>query len=290
MMQPMEREVNQYRAIGDWRILCEGDESSSPLSYAMEESVGEAVARGEAPATLRIWRGPRAIVVSKKDIRTEQAQHAAAMMRQADWPVFVRQSGGTAVPHGPGTLNLSLFLPRPQKDVWNIDEVYRMLGLPLMRMLRDTFGLDSYFGEVPGSFCDGRYNVVIRGKKVVGTSQVWKGGPAGLVSKRPGYILAHATLLTYIRREEAVSALNAFYELAEGTKPVYTETVATLNSWVEGSAPSLDRRVTEGLVTAIRDLTGADGVSRPSEREREAARAFLEHCRPEYYLERAQRV
>ncbi|MFC4076300.1 lipoate--protein ligase family protein [Salinithrix halophila] len=287
MNEQMAAAAAIYREAGRWRVIDEPFMASSPLDYAMEEAVGEAVASGEEPATLRIWQGPRALVVAKKDIRTPRALNAALMMSGMEWPVYVRQSGGTAVPHGPGTLNLSLFLPRPKEASWNIDDVYRMLGLPLMRMAKETFGLDSYFGEVPGSFCDGRYNVVIQGKKVVGTSQVWKGGPAGLSSKRPGYILAHATLLVHAEREAAVSALNAFYEMAEGERPVYIDTVATLDSFISLPAEELEKKVRQGLLQAIDGLTGgAEVTPSPSNRERGEASRYLARCRPEYYGER----
>ncbi|SDX39219.1 Lipoate-protein ligase A [Marininema mesophilum] len=273
-----------YQEIKEWRVIDESFAEPTPLSYAIEEAIGEAVAHGEVPATLRIWQGPQGLVVAKKDIRTQQGLNAALMMKGVDWPVYVRQSGGTAVPHGPGTLNFSLFLPRPQEATWTIDDIYRMLGLPLMKMIETTWGLDSYFGEVPGSFCDGRYNVVIRGKKVVGTSQVWKGGPAGLSSKRPGYVLAHGTLLVHADREQAVSALNAFYEMADGDRPVYIDTVATLDSFTSMPKEKLEREVRKGLVEAIQELTGSARVRQTvSTKEYERAPAFLEACWPQFY-------
>lgn len=284
----LKRSEVHYREIDEWRVLDELDGETGPLDYAMEEAVGEAVARREVPATLRIWQGPQALVVAKKDIRTPRALQAAQMMKQVDWPVYVRQSGGTAVPHGPGTINLSLFLPRPRDIRWNIDDIYRMLGLPLIRMLDRTFDLSAYFGEVPGSFCDGRYNVVVGGKKIVGTSQIWKGGPAGLVSHRPGYILAHATLLTQVDRERVVSALNAFYEMAEGGRPVYIDTVATLSSFVPGPSDEVERRARAGLLESVGELTSVHTTTQPTKQEREAAEAYIDRCRPEHYEQRIQ--
>ncbi|GGE08581.1 hypothetical protein GCM10011571_07360 [Marinithermofilum abyssi] len=282
-MEQIHTEERMYQEIKEWRVLWD-DTPPTALSYAMEEALGRAVARQEAPATLRIWQGPQAIAVAKKDVLTPQAQQAAAMMKEVGWPVFVRQSGGTAVPHGPGTLNLSLFLPRPKDQRYSIDDVYRMLGLPLQKMLADTFGLDGYFAEVPGSFCDGRYNVVVDGKKLAGTSQVWKGGPAGLASRKPGYILAHATFLTHQDPKMAVSALNAFYEMAEGTRPVQLETVGTLAEFAgHPSVETLERQVREGLLQAIAGLTGVTEISVPSEKERAEAEAFVPQCDPRAY-------
>ena len=77
----------RFREVKPWRVLYEPDGEGS-LPYAMEEAIGESVARGEAPATLRIWQGPRALVVAKKDLRTSQAVKAAQMMKEVDWPVY----------------------------------------------------------------------------------------------------------------------------------------------------------------------------------------------------------
>ncbi|SMO71979.1 lipoate--protein ligase family protein [Melghirimyces algeriensis] len=289
-MEDLIKEVTwKFNEIKSWRLLYEPNEAG-PLSYGMEEAVGEMVAQGEAPATIRVWQGPRSLVVAKKDLRAPNGLKAAQMMKQVDWPVYVRQSGGTAVPHGPGTLNLSLFLPRPKEMKWNIDDIYRMLGVPIIEMLKNTFGLHSYFGEVPGSFCDGRYNVVVQGKKIVGTSQIWKGGPAGLTSRRPGYILAHATLLTWMDRQEAVSALNAFYELAEGSRPVYIDTVATLSSFVPGTPDEVEKKATEGIFNAVRSLTGVDEIQSPTEKEWVEAETYRDRCFPEFYEMRTEKA
>lgn len=275
-----------YQEQPAWRILWnDRSPDSEAVNYALEESVGQAVATGEAPATIRLWRGPQGISVSKKDIRSNPAQHAAQMMKEVGWPIYVRQSGGTAVPHGPGTLNLSLFLPRPRKVHWSIEQIYQALGLPIQMMLARHFGLPSTFEAVPGSFCDGNYNVAIYGKKVAGTAQVWKGGPAGMSSARPGYVLAHATLLTHLDREEAVSALNAFYQLATQTRPVDVTTVGTIQQFTGKATEELDQIIYQGLVAAIKELTGTDQVEAPSEREWEEASLLEERCDPSYYAE-----
>jgi len=61
-------------------------------------------------------------------------------------------------------------------------------------------------GEVEGAFCDGRFNVNLDGRKMVGTAQRWrqsKGGqrPVGLV---------HGALLLDNERDSMVGAVNAF--------------------------------------------------------------------------------
>ncbi len=71
--------------------------------------------------------------------------------------MHVRDSGGTAVPHGAGILNLSLLLPR---TTTNLAHYYRLLGAPLLTLLAE-YGLEGSYDFVPGSFCDGQYNLVM---------------------------------------------------------------------------------------------------------------------------------
>ena len=66
----------------------------------------------------------------------------------------------------------------------------------------------SSLGEIDGAFCDGRFNVNLDGRKMVGTAQRWrqsKGGtrPVGLV---------HGALLLDNERESMVAAVNRFNE------------------------------------------------------------------------------
>lgn len=283
-MDPQAAGAAIYKAESAWRLVWNDlDPSAVATHYALEEAIGQTVAAGAAPATIRMWRGSQGISVAKKDIRSTAGQKAAKMMKEVGWPVYVRQSGGTAVPHGPGTLNFSLFLPRPREQQWSIEAIYRALGLPLQMMLADRFGLPSTFEAVPGSFCDGNFNVVIYGKKVAGTAQVWKGGPAGMSSGRPGYILAHATLLTHLDREAAVSALNAFYQLATDTRPVEVETVGTVQQFTNLEAEELDRMIQAGLLAALKELTGKEQIEAPSEAEWRIARSLEAHCYPGFY-------
>ena len=66
-------------------------------------------------------------------------------------------------------------------------------------------GLDAGVGAVAGSFCDGRYNVTLDGRKLAGTAQRWRRNGAG----RP-VVLAHAALLVGAEREEMVEVVTTF--------------------------------------------------------------------------------
>ncbi|MGL6480688.1 lipoyl protein ligase domain-containing protein, partial [Aeromonas caviae] len=67
---------------------------------------------GDGEPRALLWQGPQCLIVTRKDTRLPRYQAACEQLAAEGWPVFVRDSGGTAVPHGAGILNLSLMLPR----------------------------------------------------------------------------------------------------------------------------------------------------------------------------------
>ena len=85
-------------------------------------------------------------------------------------PVAVRATGGTVVPQGAGTMNVTLFTRhrrhpgiRPFYEAW-------------CEALREGFaeiGMKTTVGPCEGSFCDGDYNILLDGKKLAGTAQRW---------------------------------------------------------------------------------------------------------------------
>jgi lipoate-protein ligase A len=73
--------------------------------------------------------------------------------------------------------------------------------------LLDEQGGTSSLGEIEGAFCDGRFNVNLDGRKMVGTAQRWRQSHGG---QRP-VGLVHGMLLDN-ERESMVAAVNRFNE------------------------------------------------------------------------------
>ena len=132
--------------------------------------------RGEAPATARVWENARALVVARGDERLPRFGAAREALAREGWPVVVRESGGTAVPHGPGVLLLSLAFRPPAGAAFALEAAYAALAAPLARALA-SLGVPSGMGHAPGSFCDGRFDLVAFGRKIAGTAQRWRARP-----------------------------------------------------------------------------------------------------------------
>ncbi len=72
----------------------------------------------------------------------------------------------------------------------------------------DELGGTSSLGEIDGAFCDGRFNVNLDGRKMVGTAQRWRQSQGG---QRP-VGLVHGAMLMDNERESMVAAVNRFNE------------------------------------------------------------------------------
>ncbi len=132
-----------------------------------------------ASPALTSGRRPSASSSPAEDTRLPRYAVACEQLATEGWPVFVRDSGGTARAPRAGILNLSLLLPRTTTD---LGHYYHLLGAPLLALLGE-YGLTGNSDFVPGSFCDGQYNLVIGGRKVTGTAQRWLA--PGRITKAP---------------------------------------------------------------------------------------------------------
>lgn len=184
------------------------------LARALLASSGDAA---PPPALFRIWTNAQSLVVTRREERLPSFAAAAQASATRGWPVVVRDSGGTTVPHLPGTLLLTLLLPRrhaedPPVPEPRADEVFTLLCEPVIEAMA-RLGVTATYGAVPRSFCDGRFNLVAHNRKIAGTAQRWCGGlPRYPV--RDGFIMAHLALYVDADMHAATGAVNAFLQEA----------------------------------------------------------------------------
>jgi octanoyl-[GcvH]:protein N-octanoyltransferase len=146
------------------------------------------LASGGSSRALRIWASPASVVISKR----LAAQLSVAAVRESLLPLgvdlAVRASGGSAVVHRPGVLNVSLAQVAPQAGTMAgaYAELTRLLSQTLLRL-----GLVTSAGQAAGAYCDGAHNLLWRGRKLAGT--------AAVVRRRGGRTahLVHASLMVW---------------------------------------------------------------------------------------------
>ena len=191
-----------------YRQLSPLPDTNSPAQILAQEQHWLRDCARDGQPSAHLWQAPQCLIVTRKDVRLPRYQAACEQLAAEGWPVHVRDSGGTAVPHGAGILNLSLLLPRTTTD---LGHYYHLLGAPLLTLLAE-FGLEGNYDFVPGSFCDGQYNLVIGGRKITGTAQRWL-APG---QDHNGAVLAQAMLLVAGDVDEGTRMASRFYELAGG--------------------------------------------------------------------------
>jgi lipoate-protein ligase A len=121
--------------------------------------------------------------------------------------VQVRASGGGLVPQGAGLWNLSLAWPVADGAPIDTESVYRSLADALAAAFA-TLGITSGAQAVEGSFCDGRFNLAVGGRKCVGTAQAWR-----RIEGHP-VVLAHAVVIVTADPVASTDAANRFEAVA----------------------------------------------------------------------------
>lgn len=220
-----------------YRLLSPLPDTDSPAQILAQEQHWLRDCAHDGQPRAHLWQAPQCLIVTRKDTRLPHYEAACEQLADEGWPVHVRDSGGTAVPHGAGILNLSLLLPRTTTD---LAHYYRLLGAPLLTLLAE-YGLEGSYDFVPGSFCDGQYNLVIGGRKITGTAQRWL-APG---QDHQGAVLAQAMLLVAGDVDEGTRMASRFYELAGGELRFMARTSTTLASCIDwrGSDQALVEKV-----------------------------------------------
>jgi lipoate-protein ligase A len=181
-------------------------------------------------AAAHLWHAPAGLVVPR---RYTLLPGWAAAREAAAGELQVRASGGGLVPQGPGVWNLSLVWPAPSATPADPSAVYRALCAELAAAFAQL-GIVAAPQPVTGSFCDGRYNLAVHARKLVGTAQAWR-RMAGVP-----VVLAHAVIVVDADPGPLTARANAF-EAALGTGTRYRADAVTSVA-IEAGDPQVARR------------------------------------------------
>ncbi|RMV66127.1 hypothetical protein ALP06_00106 [Pseudomonas coronafaciens pv. atropurpurea] len=138
-----------------------------------EQELLASVCAGEADHGLLLWRPTdQALVMPRRMSRLPGFVEASETLADNGWPVLLRETGGEPVPQSCATVNIALVYAQPaaDSDRDRIETAYLRLCQPILDLLL-ALGGQASLGEVAGAFCDGRFNVNLDGRKMVGTAR-----------------------------------------------------------------------------------------------------------------------
>ena len=184
------------------RLIVDLDPIDPALGLALEEALLGSIKNG-GDDILRLWVNDRSVIIGRS--QSVGSEVDLSRLRDLSIPVIRRISGGGAVYHYPGNLNLSLFLP-VTGCLGAIDITYEIIGQAIVSEL-SQLGIDAR----------GEGNVIMVGKKkIAGAAQV----------RRGSILLYHTTLLVTpspIPVESVLLAMQGAYEssfVASHPRPV----------------------------------------------------------------------
>jgi lipoate-protein ligase A len=211
---------------------------SFPDALSRERALLARVSDANSAAQFFVWRTERALVVPRGMPARVNFQEAAAALGRQGWPVYERDTGGDVTPQLPGVVNVSMVF-RTEEAACSIQRSYRRLTDPISDFLRLNLGLRTTLSSVPGSFCDGAYNIVAEDRKLGGTAQRWQ-LRRGSNGTQGANILAHVAILCSMDIEPAIRSINEFYARCAIAKRVDAAKHITLAAALNGNCPPTD--------------------------------------------------
>jgi lipoate-protein ligase A len=190
-----------------------------PLAAGIEREAEwmAAAAHGER-AVAHLWQGTPGWVVPRRTTALAHWDDVAAHHGSA---LQVRRSGGGLVPQGPGIWNLSLAWPAAGATAADMHAVYAALCEALAAAFA-RLGVRATPQAVQGSFCDGRWNLAVHGRKLVGTAQAWRRFGAQQV------VLAHALIIVGADPVALTDRANALEAELGHDRPYRADTLTSL--------------------------------------------------------------
>lgn len=143
--------------------------SFSPLeSFAYDDTFSKSVGHTESIPIIRAWVHRPTVVLGIQDSRLPYLEEGIELLHKLQYDVIMRNSGGLAVLLDEGILNVSLILTEEQAP--SIDGGFEWM-VSLIKQAFLPFTNSICAKEIVGSYCPGKFDLSIDGKKFAGISQ-----------------------------------------------------------------------------------------------------------------------
>ncbi|WP_051401664.1 lipoate--protein ligase family protein [Advenella kashmirensis] len=170
---------------------------------------------------------------------------ACQELAEAGLPVDVRLSGGGVVPQAPGVINLHLAYPiAANYPLEHAESQYIGLCELIARALAD-YGIHATYQPVQGSFCDGRFNLAVDGKKIAGTAQYWR---RNRTATTPSFsLLSHAVILVNSDSAALTAMANKFEAALHSTVRYAPEKTTSVMELLGAPVADFEQRLLQQL-------------------------------------------
>lgn len=140
------------------------------FNFAIGDALIREVARKPDQTLLHFWPIENMIILGMVDTKLPYLAEAVNTLQEANYEVVVRPAGGLAVVADTGILNFSIILAESNEEKMTIDEGYAIM-VDVIRQAFAPFGKQIEAYEIVDSYCPGKFDLSIDGKKFAGIAQ-----------------------------------------------------------------------------------------------------------------------
>ena len=233
----------------DWRYIDHSSGLAPMQSFAFDDTFSESVGKDLSCNVVRTWIHQHTVILGIHDSRLPFLQDGIRYLtEERGYNAIVRNSGGLGVVLDQGILNISLLF-KGKHDI-TIDEAFTVMYLLVSKMFEDE-DVEIETHEIERSYCPGKFDLSINGRKFAGISQ----------RRVRGGIAVQVYLCVEGDGSERADMMKSFYKRAlkdEETKFTYPnidpQCMASLESLLGKAITVQD--VMFKLLYALKDLGG----------------------------------
>ena len=152
-----------------WRYVDHTNGLEPMQSFAFDDTFSESVGKDLSCNVVRTWIHQHTVILGIHDSRLPLLSEGIRYLTdEAGYNAIVRNSGGLGVVLDQGVLNISLIFKGQTETT--IDEAFTVMYLLICKMFEDEdVNIDTL--EIEHSYCPGKFDLSINGKKFAGISQ-----------------------------------------------------------------------------------------------------------------------
>ena len=161
--------VSKYFQGETWRYVDHTTGLAPMQSFAFDDTFSESVGKDVSPSVVRTWIHQHTVILGIHDARLPFLHEGIRYLTdEMGYNAIVRNSGGLGVVLDQGVLNISLIF-KGQSDT-KIDAAFALMYALIAKMFEDD-DVDIATEEIVHSYCPGKFDLSIDGKKFAGISQ-----------------------------------------------------------------------------------------------------------------------